>query len=120
MNEVRTKHTPGQWLVGAPYGLVKIEVIAPDSSRAVCTVWTKMSVADRETGRQVVSDDPEGHANARLIAAAPDLLELAQQFKQAVEFYIRVEEREYPEGAALKRVTLHRINAVLAMLEPSP
>lgn len=65
-------HTPSPWAIGSRYGLLKTEVVA--GSRAVCTVWTELSVADRDSGRQTLSEDPEGHANASLIAAAPELL----------------------------------------------
>ncbi len=57
----------------------------------------------------------EAKANARLIAAAPELLEIAERFKRTIEFMIRVDEKNGDdEGANLKRVTLTEVNATLA------
>ena len=114
MNDKRTMHTPGPWRVGSPYGLVKTEVVAPDSSRAVCTVWTQMSVADRETGRQVASDDPEGHANARLIAAAPELL---GELKRMYEHFSAFAADHSTEASTETWAALHCAKAAIAAAE---
>ncbi len=59
-----TKHTPGPWTVGKR---VKSKSrINSNTWDGLAKVVTRMRFAD--------SDTPEGLANARLIAAAPDLL----------------------------------------------
>lgn len=57
------QHTPGPWRIQGHDGDVKI---IDSKGEALATVHCMYGV-----------DDPEGHANARLIAAAPELLELA-------------------------------------------
>ena len=60
------KHTPGPWTVGdPPYGHTEIEGGDPPYLLAVATRYWGQEVA---------------HANARLIAAAPDLLEALQAY----------------------------------------
>lgn len=76
------KHTPGPWQVGCEHGLQKLEIANSDYSKAIATVWAKQSVARREDGRQVFVADPEGEANCRLIAAAPDLLAERDRLKE--------------------------------------
>jgi hypothetical protein len=71
MNNMSTQHTPGPWGTDhkdhdSPYQNIKIKA----GSKTVCTIW--------------IDDAPdhafnsEQEANARLIAAAPDLLEALQ------------------------------------------
>lgn len=63
------KHTAGPW-VAAPYSsMVGAPVVASPSGRPVCSV-TYFALGDGFEGHDEVSA-----ANARLIAAAPDLLE---------------------------------------------
>lgn len=69
------KHTPGPWRVGCQHGLQKLEIANSNYSKAVATVWAKQAVSRREDGRQVYVADPEGEANCRLIAAAPEMEE---------------------------------------------
>jgi hypothetical protein len=60
-------------------------------------------------------DEQRVIANARLLAASPKLLSLAEQFKATVEYYIRIDEKNGDgEGAALKRNTLMLINDAIA------
>src|SRR5438477_9132042 len=63
----QTAHTPGPWRVFAPFGLERAEIV------------TDRATAD-ET-ESIISFDGEDNtlANARLIAAAPKLLELAER-----------------------------------------
>jgi hypothetical protein len=72
-------HTPGPWEVGAAYGMHGVEVVGDNGNRKVCgVIGVDRDQYDRE-GRKVANvPNPEGWANARLIAAAPDLLELAE------------------------------------------
>lgn len=65
-----SKRTTGPWEIGRRYGLNKTEIVANTGHRAVATVWTHVHTADR---KEIALE--EGVANARLIAAAPELLE---------------------------------------------
>ena len=75
----QAQHTPGPWEIRPGYGLLKSE-IGP-SDRAVATVWVKRMEGDKdELGRAVPTPWAEGEANARLLSAAPDLLEALRPF----------------------------------------
>lgn len=66
------KHTPGPWTIGTSAGYNASHVYSGEDG--VCTVY---GIFSHQSVQQVV-DDPrcaEGMANARLIAAAPDMLE---------------------------------------------
>lgn len=70
-----TEHTPGPWRVDE-YSRDEIEIVGP---REKCTRnGTKNEWTLAQVGSPEFWDDPqfekEDHANARLIAAAPDLL----------------------------------------------
>lgn len=71
-DEVRAKHTPGPWALGQP-GAEQFEgVLVPDGKRVI---WAPdgMEVAlARDRGG-------ETRANARLVAAAPELLEALRE-----------------------------------------
>lgn len=69
-------HTPGPWAIREGYGLLKAEV--GPHGRAVATVWTKQMPSGKEDQKEPVAW-PEGEANARLISAAPELLEAAEE-----------------------------------------
>jgi hypothetical protein len=64
-----TKHTPGPWVA------IDHEIFADNQSRNIADVW--ISFANIE--------DEEAKANARLIAAAPDLLEALEAFAEYAE-----------------------------------
>ena len=66
-----SKHTPAPWVVGSNCGIVKTEILANNYSRGIATVWTKEAVKGK---RDTYERWPEGEANAKLIAAAPELL----------------------------------------------
>lgn len=68
----KTKHTPGPWVIGSGYGRYKTEITGP--GRAVGGVWTRRDAGALSDERRI-EDDPEGIANARLIAAAPNMHE---------------------------------------------
>lgn len=73
-----SKHTPGPWTVGmaGQYGTHNVNIIYAGADNSVATVYglpmhTKLeNIEPRWT---------EGLANARLIAAAPELLEALQE-----------------------------------------
>ena len=70
------KHTPGPW--DYDYGLVP-----PDGPERYCEVT-------KDGGNLIIArvndcfNEKEGHANARLIAAAPMLLEACERMKEAI------------------------------------
>ena len=64
------QHTPGPWRIGQLDALGGIPIVAPTPAYIVATVY--------------VTEDVNEHANARLVASAPDLL-AACQFLVAAE-----------------------------------
>ena len=69
-----TQHTPGPWIVTA--------INAADGSNIFAgkvRIGHTVSVPEKGSGLPIVSPD-EAHANARLIAAAPELLETLRDF----------------------------------------
>lgn len=79
-----SKYTPGPWMIGNIQGVDM--VIENHDGFEVCTVW----------------EDPEQH-DARLISAAPDLLEALQGLLNAHEFNIAYWHKE--EIAAITKAT---------------
>lgn len=74
MSEAR--HTPGPWTLSDDYDTV---FGGPPDDRG--SVMVANIAGD--------ADDPENEANARLIAAAPELLEVARQYAATLEALIR-------------------------------
>jgi len=73
-------HTPGPWSVHADSWGIEIRAASGDPRTYLC-------IAERIGGRRVRRedqswDDGEAQANARLIAAAPDLLAALQALKE--------------------------------------
>ena len=63
-------HTPGPWLAASkPSSVVGLPVVATRTGRSVA------SVSFFALGQQFSNHDAESQANAKLIAAAPDLFE---------------------------------------------
>jgi hypothetical protein len=70
------EHTPGPWLAAAkPSSVVGLPVVSTKNGRSVA------SVTFFALGEQFVNHDAESQANARLIAAAPDMLEALKALK---------------------------------------
>ncbi|MCB2020944.1 MAG: hypothetical protein KDG44_09070, partial [Burkholderiaceae bacterium] len=73
-------HTPGPWRITDRYGVLTDQVGI--DGRTVCTVWV------RQQGHRPSGVDtepwPEGEANARLIAAAPELLDALRELAELV------------------------------------
>ena len=67
------KHTPGPWVVNDLYA--ETEIRGPQNSGAMICVMSPWGIAADEP-------DPQ-RANARLIAAAPDLLEALREYDAA-------------------------------------
>lgn len=79
-----TKHTPGPWEVwpevhgSHPEHLVYISV-GPADKRRVCSTGVYGHKQGSANGKKPVVTEDECRANARLIAAAPDMLALLKQ-----------------------------------------
>lgn len=69
-----TDHAPGPWAVAGEFSNSQDE-IADALGRAVCVVWTRRPRFDGATVRSCFEDDEERKASARLIVAAPALLD---------------------------------------------
>lgn len=95
------KHTPGPWSLDI--GITgKIEVVATKPMRfnsisagtpVICDVWRHPEI-----------EDFPGHANARLIAAAPDLLSICQELQESAQYW---SEYDVPLGI------VERLNAAI-------
>lgn len=73
MNTVDTKHTPGPWATDeAEHDQTHLPVKIKAGERTICTVWIDDA--------PVRDFNAEQHANAKLIAAAPELLEACGLF----------------------------------------
>lgn len=70
----RTQHTPGPWFVRNGD---KGYIIRNTRAETKDQIWGIASIWFQSGGK---ADDSESEANARLIAAAPELLEFAQRF----------------------------------------
>lgn len=66
MSKQKSKHTPGPWVPLFIRDEQKISICNPETKEFVCRIKNEVS------GRPIGEDDK---ANARLIAAAPELLE---------------------------------------------
>ena len=66
-----TAHTPGPWKSDWRF------IVAPDPKGIHADIYIAEIAESDEEGR--VADDQQQAANARLIAAAPDLLEAAEE-----------------------------------------
>lgn len=84
---MKTKHTPGPWSASAPDGeyhdVIRIYAATVDSKPvAVCPQMDSpiMAILKGQT-----NETTEAAANARLIAAAPDLLEALEMVRDADE-----------------------------------
>ena len=95
--EKHATHTPGPW---------EIEDCTPGESTGLCfEVGTKDSVIARTTDGW-----KEAHANARLIAAAPDLLAQCREFEKCLTYLINSGD----SGADLE---LDKLREVLAKVD---
>lgn len=103
-----SKHTPGPWVVW-------------DEARAI----HRWCIA-KENGYSVASAEPvgpwvtpeEADANARLIAAAPDLLDALQDAKRLIEDMARFVGQMALEDYALLNETPIKIDAALRRARP--
>ncbi len=70
-----SEHTNGPWLQGGPTGHAADHVFGPDGQNAVAQVYGIPKHTTVEEASLAGDQWREGLANARLIAAAPELLE---------------------------------------------
>ena len=70
------KHTPGPWIVGAAYGndSARIETLGGETIGAIKV----RQLAAVEKGHAIYAWSDELAANARMVAAAPELLAVAE------------------------------------------
>jgi len=114
------KHTPGPWTVfiddsGDEWTGWPLSINAP-SVHEDCMVVRTGGQWPYEWDYRV--SRAEAVANANLIAAAPDLLELAVLFKDSVHWEMRKRENTGDnEGMKLLGITLARIDAAIAKAE---
>lgn len=98
--ETRMEHTPGPWRYD-----VESEAVFYDDG-VVCPNITFLS--DNTSGERNLAD-------GTLMAAAPDLFELAKLFARSIEYEIkRSEKNGDDEGARLKTITLNLVLETIA------
>lgn len=71
-----SKHTPGPWSIDFRGGFKKKAIISGSNWGGLARVQVKTCMA--ADPKKIYSDDPTGIANAKLIAAAPELLEVLE------------------------------------------
>lgn len=90
--EGMTKHTPGPWTVestGMGYSV-------RGDGNGHCVVFTNTASCSKAALRRSISKDEEESANARLVAAAPDLLEALERITRE----LGVPQPGYPQPVA--------------------
>jgi hypothetical protein len=95
---MKTTHTPGKWNLEENNGII---YLMDEQDKAIATIHT------REDGINNNARIKEGKANAKLIAAAPELLEILQGFIEARDAgYRKFKEERYTRArAAIKKAT---------------
>jgi hypothetical protein len=104
------KHTPGPWEVGPlanredGNGNDERVIETYDGGPTIATAWPMADDFNRD-------DAPEREANARLIAAAPDLLDLVSRLVGEVVT------PEYGTDLVIDPAVIHEARALLAQIE---
>lgn len=75
-----TTHTDGPWLVREGFSTDTFEVYPRRGGKPEIGSWAELATVRSDYGNDA-GDTAEGEANARLIAAAPDLLEVVKAFE---------------------------------------
>jgi hypothetical protein len=75
-------HNPGPWNIGGEYSNAQDEIEAADG-RTVAIDWTRRAYPGA-TARYQFKDDAELKSNARMVAAAPELLDALKECLDAV------------------------------------
>lgn len=77
-SDTQVQHTPGPWLAGKPSSVVGWPVVATPHWRVICNMnYVQHSMIDPSVPGDRAFNT-ESAANARLIAAAPELLDCAR------------------------------------------
>jgi len=99
--ENRAAHTPGPWTYDGDNIDGRIGVVAHDVAGApmVCDTWAGRHYKTHDPDCHHISDDEE-EANARLIAAAPELLEALNELLEQIH-YIGIADWHGAEGLSL-------------------
>ena len=85
---MNTQHSPGPW---AQAPLSAVEILGPDETM----------IATSRYGMNGISRE-QAVANARLIAAAPELLAALQELNRAVRQFTNADESDWPELVAAR------------------
>lgn len=101
-------HTPGPWDQRRHYDTLRDE-IGP-RGKAVATVWVR-AIEGVLTHEQSIALTAEGEANARLIAAAPDMLAVLLELQASAAYW---SEYDVPLGI------VDRINAAIEKAGVTP
>lgn len=102
-----SEHTPGPWRVASDQNSVGKTVWAGDLPVAICSPM-RVFLASRQTAQMTGA---EASANARLIAAAPELLEALKEVRDRF-FPVDQPERD-------RDLMWERVNAAIAYAEGS-
>ncbi len=99
-----SKHTPGPWKVGQYLG-------------SLSSFHVHMDVGDKGRGADIVEavcglDTAQRLANARLIAAAPDLLEAAKLGLRAAEGWVK----DQLEGTSMFAAAMQELDPIRAAI----
>jgi hypothetical protein len=106
---METKHTPGPWVVDPPSEQTPHIWVGPNTAPNIA----KLETWDRGDGRGERLDETD-FADARLIAAAPDLLECLKRLSQLADgIYVRMSDREFQ----LMREAWEKADAAIAKAE---
>ena len=89
------RHTPGPWEI---------------SRDAVPAGFVQVTVYEERTGRRVATAFKE-EANARLISAAPDLLEACERVLRAEEWAVTEDRLDSAERVAILRAAIAKAQA---------
>ena len=92
-----TKHTPGAWSVVEHSHAICVQTESPSKTKYGASRYAAIGGFDRNDREQL----EEAHANARLIAAAPDLLEALKRCKFD-SLNMTLEDREFCRAAIAK------------------
>jgi len=85
---MKTDFTPGPWTIGRVSGAdqeVHIDALHPDNDIG-CQTWKSLAVCYGEDERPVLGMQ-KALANARLIAAAPDLYSVLSELEESADYW---------------------------------
>lgn len=111
-----SRHTAGPWALGKPHGHTRVEIVGDSGNRMVASVVDVKAQFNPETNKNDQVQCPEGEANARLIAAAPDLLEVAEDCRRILTWLEGQRDLNKVEVAMLARANA----AIARATQPIP